>query len=248
MKSQIHEFNYQTNKILSKTTKIIFALATVLLLSLLATSCIPNTPDGNPTPTNTFEVNINRDAVSIGRTVPDTSKILVIDGDSITFRLFPYSYYGVSVYLIITTNSPYFELLNVKQDGFNYYTNAYDTTHYYADASDVNTLDSGIVVNDSYNTHAWLPFVFNAGRYYTPLFSKLFQFNADGYQYLIQGMPRNRNQYIILRKLKGTQYQYYWVRVRNDDSTPLLVTGDNLIINIKVLNGKYQMNSITTGQ
>lgn len=226
-----------------KTTKIFTFTATIVLLSLFATSCIPTIPGGNPTPTNTFDVNINIDAGAQTGVV----KTIVIDNDSLTFGLVSYSYYGTVTYFAVKTNSPNFEILNVKQDGFNLYTNAYDTTHYYADPSDVNTLDSETLINNSYNANPWIPFLFS-GSYYSTYFSKLFQFNYDGYQYLTQGMPRNKNQYIVLRKLKGTQYQYYWIRVRNDDSAPLVITGGDCRINTKILNGKYQLNSITTGQ
>lgn len=226
-----------------KTTKIIVALVSIVVLSLFATSCIPTIPGGNPTPINTFDVNINIDAGVQSAVI----KTLVIDNDSLTFGLGSYFDYGPITYFAVKTNSPNFEMLNVKQDGFNLYENAYDTTHYYADPSDVNTLDSGIIINDSYNTNPWIPFLFS-GTYYATYYSKLFQFNYDGYQYLTQGMPRNKNQYIVLRKLKGTQYQYYWIRVRNDDSAPLVITGGDCRINTKILNGKYQLNSITTGQ
>lgn len=126
-------------------------------------------------------------------------------------------------------------------------TNAYDTTNYCADQSDVNTLDSGIVINDDYILNQWIPFT-NFDNHYYSSYSKLYQFNFDGYQYLIQGMPRNKTQYIVLRKLKGMQYQYYWIKVRNTDSALSVVTGYDCKINIQILNGKYQLNNITTGQ
>ena len=52
----------------------------------------------------------------------------------------------------------------------------------------------------------------------------------------------------MLRKLKGTHYQYYWIRVRNNTETPIcgIYGYDN--IQVLILNGKFQIDSIITGQ
>jgi predicted small secreted protein len=53
-----------------KTTKTIFFAITVVLLSLLTTSCIPTTPGGNPTPGNQFDINISDENITSTRTTP----------------------------------------------------------------------------------------------------------------------------------------------------------------------------------
>jgi hypothetical protein len=70
-----------------KTTKIIFFAITVVLLSLLATSCIPTVPGGNPTPNNTFNVNIDNKDVKADPDNPKYTTVLV-DGDTLLFAIF----------------------------------------------------------------------------------------------------------------------------------------------------------------
>ena len=62
-----------------------------------------------------------------------------------------------------------------------------------------------------------------------------------GNKWVANGLFKNTDQYIVFRKLKGAQYQYYWLKVRNNEQPG----GSNTI---QILNGKYQLNSITTGQ
>lgn len=236
MKSQIHEFKYQTNKILSKTTKIILALATVVLLSLFVTSCIPNTPSGNPTPSNTFNVNL---ATEVGGTV-DT--IIVVDGDSLSFQFFTsLSNEDFTRNLIISTNHSNFEILNTKEYPYNLNTSQYDNTQTPVNS---NTINGGVLINDVYTANTWTPFFYVIQGFAKPYISistldiTLSGWGLpSGYTY---GMKKDIDQYIVLRKLKGTQHQYYWIKIRQDNSGASL--------GFKVLNGKYQMNSITTGQ
>ncbi|MCC6583935.1 MAG: hypothetical protein IT271_09550 [Chitinophagales bacterium] len=220
-----------------KSTKIIFTSATVLLLSLFATSCIPTTPvGGNPTPSNTFNVNL---ATEVGGTV-DT--IIVVDGDSLSFQFFTGLFNeDFTRNLIISTNHPNFEILNTKEYPYNLNTNQYDNTQTPVDA---NTINEGILINDAYTANPWLPFIYVVSGFAKPYINaatldiSLSGWGLpSGYTY---GMKKNTDQYIVLRKLKNSQHQYYWIRVRQDNNGPYP--------GFKVLNGKYQMNSITTGQ
>jgi hypothetical protein len=73
-----------------KTTKTIFFAITVVLLSLLTTSCIPTTPGGNPTPGNQFDINISDENITSTGTTPGgdiISKKILVDDDSIEFSL-----------------------------------------------------------------------------------------------------------------------------------------------------------------
>ncbi|MBK9793069.1 MAG: hypothetical protein IPP60_08180 [Sphingobacteriales bacterium] len=69
-----------------KTTKTIFFAIKVVLLSLLATSCIPTVPGGNPTPNNTFNVNIDNKDVKADPDNPKYTTVLV-DGDIVICNL-----------------------------------------------------------------------------------------------------------------------------------------------------------------
>lgn len=89
-----------------KTTKIILALATVLLLSLFATSCIPTTPTGgNPTPTPQTDTTVvyklvNRVVVDVNdNTNPNQNHISVdLDSNGVSDIDFsPFQAYGVAV-------------------------------------------------------------------------------------------------------------------------------------------------------
>lgn len=56
-------------------------------------------------------------------------------------------------------------------------------------------------------------------------------------------IPANQDRFIVFRILKGSEYQYIWVRVKLNNS--ILITGISILT---VYNGKYQMNNIVTGQ
>jgi hypothetical protein len=239
MKSQIHELKYKTNKILSKTTKIFSFVKIILLLSVFVTSCIPNTPGGNPTPTNTFNVNLSNQ-------LSQADTIIVVDGDSLAFQLLTYSFFGTTTFLILSTNNPNFEILNTKEYPYNLNTNQYDSTQ--TPDNGVNTIDGGILINDSYTANPWLPFITSPYQSIELLpylsVSTLDLSMSDRPSWFWYFMKKNIDQYIVLRKLEGSQYQYYWIKIRN-----VIIHNATTYQNyVKIFNGKYQFNSITTGQ
>src|SRR4051812_49003129 len=130
-----------------KTSKIIRLTGIVFSLSLFIISCQKN-QNATPTATNTFVVNLDNAIVS----VPDTS--IEVDGDSISFltRSTYGPFAGTHTDLTIVTNSSHFEYLNVEAYPYNINTNMRDSSVDPSLQTNVNAIDSGITINDSYTT------------------------------------------------------------------------------------------------
>lgn len=231
-----------------KTTKIILALTTVLLLTVLISGCVPlPTGGGTPSPTNTFNVNIDNKDV---KAYPDNPKFktILIDGDTLLFAIFhtftPIVFSQeerehISIGFKSSTGNTYelYNLINYPE-----YTSSRGLYH---------TLGAGVTVSDIPDSlHEWIPFV--AQQYYATSFDKeiLFSQNTGNvmsfdYKPAWEGAQGafNQDRFIVFRKLKGTNYQYYWVRIK--------IIYKNILVGLPttfIYNGKYQMNSITTGQ
>lgn len=204
-------------------------VAVVAFISIFTTGCIP--PNGTVTPTNTFNVGLQSSREQF--TLQDTT--LLIDGDSIHFYINNFNFFDIVDYLIIGTNSNAYEYINIQSYSYETNTHQIDTTTL---ITDVNALNGGILINNAYNTHTWTPFVFTNNQYIC--LSILFR-SDDKNPSLVNGLIKNKDQYIVFRKLKGSQYQYYWLRVRNNENNGSTNT-------IQIMNGRYQLNNITTGQ
>ncbi len=127
-------------------------------------------------------------------------------------------------------------MLNVKKYYYNTNTNTYDNT---STLADVNTLPGGVTINNSYMAHPWVS-LFTSGSNYVGF--AILNISTDAGSWYFNGLQRNTDEYVVLRKLIGTQYRYYWIKARVNNIT----VGSDLL-EVKVLNGKYQMNSIVTG-
>ena len=53
---------------------------------------------------------------------------------------------------------------------------------------------------------------------------------------IFTSVSTTEDKYLVFRKQKGTSYLYFWVKVKYDSN------------GLNILNGKYQMDSIMTGQ
>ena len=62
----------------------------------------------------------------------------------------------------------------------------------------------------------------------------------QGYPTFNTNIPFNTDKYIVLKKPKLAGNQYYWIKFRRTG-----VLGNETM---EAINGKYQMNSIVTGQ
>lgn len=224
MKKSFHQSKAPFGTILSRNVTFYFYTTSFILLSIFSTSCIPTVV----TPTNTFNVNL------VAGLSSNTDTSIIIDGDTLNFRIqsSPF-YFTLNNFLFISTNTANFEILNVKKHFHDNTTNQFDTTTALAD---INTLNYCITINNTYSTHPWSPFIFSSNTYQN--YCVLYQ-TTDGFPNGANGLIANTNEYIVLRKLKNTQYQYYWIKARME-----VVTN---VITFKILNGKYKMNSIITG-
>lgn len=236
-----------------KITKAFIFAAIVVLLCLFTISCSPDTQN-RLSPTNTFDVNMS---VLSGYNYSDTIKTIVVDGDSIKFNLVNSENlagpFGTT--LTLSVNAPNYAVLRAKTYPYNYFTNNIDSTY---PTGNIDVINGEVLINDFYTTNTWdslyylSPDMANtyglpeySGKYITLTWLNLHT-DIDGTPWIRYDMPKNIDQYIVLRKHINTQYQYYWIRTRNEiayssDSSTYTQT-------IKILNGKYQMNSITTGQ
>lgn len=206
----------------------------VLLIIALIPACIPNIT--TPSASSTFNVNLTVSTNS--NETKDTT--IVVDGDSIEFMLSHINQTFINyVVLGISTNSTNFSQLQVQKHFYDYSTNAYDQTNNVPSLYDVNTINAGVLINPSYTANTWIPFQSIGGKYVGK--ATLFV-SSDASQNMFNGIRFNINEYIVLRKQTGSVFQYYWILVQSNETAP-----SSGIHRVKILNGKFQSNSITTG-
>ena len=217
---------------MKKPKKFLKHYIVAIVVLVITQGCTPSTPLLNPITTNTFDVNLILPQNDL--TYMDTS--LVVDGDTLSFDIHPVSLFVITYYLLISTHSSNFEILNVKKYFYNNYWNVYDSTH---SQLDVNTLSAGITIDNNYTTNPWQSFApFNN----TNASLSILHEDSDGFSAVTNGLRINTDEFFVLRKLIGTKYQYYWIRARVDGDY------NTSKYSPKILDGKYQLNSIITGQ
>jgi hypothetical protein len=237
-----------------KTTKTIFFAIKVVLLSLLATSCIPTVPGGNPTPNNTFNVNIDNKDVKADPDNPKYTTVLV-DGDTLLFAIF-----HTLTWLDFTqVDREHISIGFQPSTGHTYeFYNLINYPEFTSTRGLYHTLGAGVTVGDTPDsTHEWIPF--ESQQFYTTSYDNEILFSqTNGNPISFDPRPYwegaqdafNQDRFIVFRRLKGTAYQYYWVRIKMLDKSTVL---QYLILGLPlpttfIYDGKYQMNSITTGQ
>ena len=220
-----------------QTTKTIFFAITVVLLSLLATSCIPTTPGGNPTPTNTFNIGATyrADVSNLNPPMEGIEKIVIVDGDTLSFKMSLNTY--ATCWSCIALG--YACNININDTplagntlGYSILVSTYSvdfSNNYYG-----KLFNDGFTIDDNYTD--------SISSFIIPVFNNSIllldvESSPDSYRF-----PMNINKYIVLRKAKPAGNQYYWIKFRKEGTIPYL---DETII---AVSGKYQMNSITTGQ
>ena len=237
-----------------KTTKTIFFAITVVLLSLLATSCIPTVPGGNPTPNNTFNVNIDNKDVKADSDNPKYTTVL-IDGDTLLFAIF----HTLTWIDFTQVDREHISIGFQSSTGHTYeFYNLINYPEFTSTIGLYHTLGAGVTVGDTPDsTHEWIPF--ESQQFYTTSYDNEILFSqTNGNPISFDPRPYwegaqdafNQDRFIVFRRLKGTAYQYYWVRIKMLDKSTVL---QYLILGLPlpttfIYDGKYQMNSITTGQ
>jgi hypothetical protein len=214
-----------------KKIKTIFeTMLFAAVVLVMAQGCIPTTPvGGNPTPTNTFGVYFSDEGVT---TSINKYKLIVTGDDSIYFTFDFYNYFG-------TTS----ESLNIY-----FQSSTGSITEYLTDTTlaAIPTIPSGILVNNNMDN-----------RYYnwvsTPTISLAAPYSNFNQKFYAFGsapwavgpflkMPVLQDRYFVFRRLKGTNYNYYWIKV----NATLGNGPGNFVITFS--NGRCQMDSIITGQ
>lgn len=217
-----------------KTKIISVQLAIICFIIFALQACTPTTT--TPSASGTF--NVNMSVQTDANAMKDTT--IVIAGDSIEFTLVHSRQNFIDfVILGISTSSNNFSQLQVQKHFYDYSTNSYDQTNNLPSLYNVNTLNSGVLINSSYTANNWIAFQPYAGKYIGQ--ASLFV-SSDASQNMFNGVRFNTNEYIVLRKQSGSMYQYYWILVQANETSP--ASG---IHRVKILNGKVQSNSITTG-
>lgn len=223
-----------------KTTKIFLFATVAVLLSLFATSCIPTVPGENPAANTIFNIDASyllnlQQSPTVG-----AEKLVIVDGDTLSFTV------GLGFYATTWSSMAmdYYCSININGTPFTNNTlgysvlcnrNSIDLSSSYFGA----LFDAGITINDNYadslNSFESLTYA---------SYNQLFLVQKN---YVQQGtldqfrFPINTDKYIVLRKSKVNGNQYYWIKMRREGIYLINET-------IKAVSGKYQMNSITTGQ
>lgn len=221
---------------MKKITIILKTMFLTVVVLVMVQSCIPTTPvGGNPTLINGFDINISSTVNALDQfNYNSQTDTLIIDGDSIEFSTAytsSSSFGGLSQYINIIPVS------NV--DAYEYVTNAEDVTlpgyqFYFA-----HVFSSGVTINNTLDsTKQWKSvknsYPYKLGINGGTIFPSVYQ---------LMSLPIDVDQYLVFRKFKLTGYQYYWVKIRYTDNLNL-----HLTYTLSVINGRYQMNSIITGQ
>ena len=227
--------------------KALTAITAVLFTSIFITGCIPTTPGGNPTPSNQFDIYISDVGINISDPNPNMwykSKTIIIDGDSIKFELRVGSQWAPTETFAIRskTSSGVFQFLTTNQS-----LGGSNTVDILADFPLNISIPSSL--SNNYNwTNSKLYSDNNIGGYIDP--------NAfiSGYEFFgasvasmfpLFNIAKNEDRFFVFRKAKGSDFQYYWVKVKY---TPNIAGQNAGGYAFNVLTGKYQLNSIITGQ
>lgn len=214
---------------MKKITTIFKTMLLAVVVFVMAQSCIPT---GVNTPTSgTFNVGINDFGLS--QTGNISSKIVVVDGDSLGFVLRWNPYVTLCEILSVnykSSSNSIYEFLSLKN------------------GSELISLPLGKSISS----------VLDSNYQWNPAGTQMPQFLIPGYErfdktfglsgclplvgpYIESGFFTGDN-YLVFRKLKPTGYLYYWIKVSH---LQIYILSNG---NLNVLNGKYQMNSIVTGQ
>ena len=214
---------------MKKITTTIKTMLLAAIVLVMAQSCIPTTPvGGNPTPIdtsgNTFRVNISSYTISPFGT-NSQNKTLSLDGDALLF--------STTANIVFAGGSTHDFYINPgSPNSYEYLAN----TQYYSYATPIEA-NVRINQNDLDGINKWITLNTTNNQIY---------FGAGTilpYNILENIIPLSTNRYIVFRKTKASGYQYCWVKIKYEK--------DSNITNkytLSVLDGKYQMDSIITGQ
>ncbi|QQR97397.1 MAG: hypothetical protein IPK18_11050 [Sphingobacteriales bacterium] len=215
-------------------TRMLIIISIIIVVSAFFTSCVPTPGGSGTTPSGTFNIGISATfdyfydwwdfPFGISK---DTSKIILIDGDSIRFNATSAEYTESG----ILTRSYASIQINVLNNQANNYQLLYIEDSLFRSSS-----QDGLktINNNTYTQDKWKVISTVSKHYLFPL-------------------PMNFEKYIVFRKLKpNNQYLYFWLKVKGkmykaNRIHPYYGETSINIIETHCLNGKYQLNNITTG-
>jgi hypothetical protein len=193
-------------------TKGLVIVAIIAFAATIFTGCVPTPGGGGTTPSGTFNVGLN---LSVTSNLPVNEEIirektLLIDGDSITYKITGMYYASLEVFYpgslyISCNNYENYEILGIK--------------------------DFNVIINNQ-----------------TEGFNNMLPING-----MNQGYVNGERYFVFRKKKENNTFLYFWVKVLNQGFVGIIPSnywGNDFVINrreLKILNGKYQMNSITTG-
>lgn len=206
------------------TFKTITAIITIAFTTIFISSCIPTGGGTTPTPSNQFVINISDQNITSINNIPGqetVAKKVLVDGDSIEFSFTIYS---------VNMCGDCEERLQIKFENSitNYEELVRNTT-----PDQIATVATGIAIPSDIDTsYHWVSLNTNIYSKTTrtilgrPIFGDVSTYGTD-------------DRYLIFRKLMGSNYQYYWVKLKYSNGIYRYLT---------ISTGKYQLNSIITGQ
>jgi hypothetical protein len=225
---------------MKKINSILKTIVAVIIVLVMAQGCVPNPVGGNP-PATTGDFNVNLllgDAYVLESVVNDT--IINIDNDSIAFRGF--------TRLVIGGNKLKWEI---------YFKNTSNNTYQFLMKNgDVAVLQPNINIPADLDTsYSWLaPYAIMDANPIEPAFERqdfdkyIEKTNTYSDPMLLGGLGGrwlngDPYGYIVCRKIVGSQLQYYWIKVGATSFRSFYYSYSSAFYN-----GKFQMNSIITGQ
>jgi hypothetical protein len=213
---------------MQKNYSILKTIIAVAIVLAMAQGCVP--AGGNtPTPLNKFNINISS---SFGFFANETkSKKIIIDGDTILFST--QAVYDAGSFHQFTTHFN-------NSSGFQYIKETRPSSLYGVFRKNAMAFDSNLVINNNMDT----------SYHWTNVGIDDIAFGGSTIltmgQHILIDMPFNSNKFVVFRKQKGTQYQYYWIRIRYTEFTNIL--NQFKYAKLDVIDGNYNLDSIVTGQ
>lgn len=213
----------------NKTKGLIIA-SIIAFVATIFTACVPTPGGGGTTPSGTFNVGISVDRRNMPANILfEQERTIVLDGDSISFKVSAKRVSSIAVWmeggiwLKINNNADKYQL---AKESFNFNKKI-----------DNNSSIEYHNYNDLYNGFD--------GNYVFSIYTGL---NIPNAPYFLE------EGYWVIRKDKGNgNYLYCWVKMQYNlylGIIPVTTGMGGYVadgVRFKVLNGKYQLNSITTG-
>ena len=240
---------------MKKINSIFKTIVVVAIVLVMAQGCVP--AGGNTPTSGTFNVGIDDHNIWNGPNFTDKiTKIVVVDGDSLLFCIRRIGSWAREQNFAIYTKSStgnIYEFLSTKNNSpyVEYYPftplnqgvtipSAIDTTLYQWNADvQFNPYYYDNIGNTEYDNHFGITGASVSG------FTALEYCHNNGNGTFDCRWLKAGTNYFVFRRLKPTGYQYYWVKLINSVGLAS-VYGTGMYFRIE--NGKYQMNSIITGQ